>query len=46
MGRTKKANGNAMRNNNAKKMNERSKQAEVASYAEIEVEKMNHSHKK
>ncbi|MGC4377103.1 hypothetical protein WD019_09215 [Fictibacillus sp. Mic-4] len=44
MGRTKPANANAMRNNNAKQMEKRSN-TEFASYAEVEVKKMHHGKK-
>jgi hypothetical protein len=40
MGKTKNANANAMRNNNAKQMQKRSQDAEFASYAEVETKKM------
>lgn len=40
MGRSKNANRNAMANNNAKKMMERSHKAKFASYAEQELEKL------
>ena len=43
MGRQKKGNANAQRNNNAKKQGKKNSQAdtEFASYAEVEAEKMN-----
>lgn len=44
LGRQKKGNPNAQRNNNAKKMEKRSQDTEFANYAEVEAEKMN-SHK-
>ncbi|WP_304977330.1 hypothetical protein [Alkalihalobacillus sp. AL-G] len=40
MGRQKKGNANAQRNNNAKKMQKRSEKAHMASYAEAEQKKM------
>lgn len=40
MGRSKNANPNAMRNNNAKRMEERSHIAKFASYAEQEIDKL------
>jgi hypothetical protein len=40
MGRQKKGNANAQRNNNAKEMQKRSQDTEFASYAEIETKKM------
>ncbi|MBY6035906.1 hypothetical protein KUV80_04555 [Fictibacillus nanhaiensis] len=44
MGRQKKGNANAQRNNNAKQQ-ENNHQEEFASYAELEVEKMRHGKK-
>ncbi len=40
MGKQKKGNANAQRNNNAKKMEERSKAADIPSYADSEAKKM------
>ncbi|WP_458412892.1 hypothetical protein ACNQFZ_19090 [Schinkia sp. CFF1] len=40
MGRSKNANPNAMRNNNAKRMEERSRIEKLGSYAEQELEKL------
>ncbi|MFV8830424.1 hypothetical protein [Alkalihalobacterium sp. APHAB7] len=40
MGRTKKGNANANRNNNAKKQGKKNHTEEFASYAEVESEKM------
>ncbi|WP_257350453.1 hypothetical protein [Pseudalkalibacillus decolorationis] len=40
MGKQKKGNANAQRNNNAKEMQKRSEQAENNSYAEVEQKKM------
>ncbi|WP_260412206.1 hypothetical protein [Alkalihalobacillus sp. TS-13] len=40
MGKQKKGNPNAQRNNNAKEMEQRSKAAKMPSYAENEVKKM------
>jgi hypothetical protein len=45
MGKTKNANANAMRNNNAKQMQKRSQDAEFASYAEVETKKMSNPQK-
>jgi hypothetical protein len=44
MGRQKKGNANAERNNNAKRQ-KNNHQEEFASYAEMEVEKMHHGKK-
>jgi hypothetical protein len=46
MGRTKKGNANAQRNNNAKEMAKRSQDAEFASYAEVETKKMSNQKNK
>ncbi len=46
MGRTKKGNANANRNNNAKKQGKQNHQEEFASYAEIESQKMSRDMKK
>ncbi|HHY73510.1 MAG TPA: hypothetical protein GX497_09850 [Bacillus bacterium] len=40
MGRSKNANPNAMRNNNAKRMEERSRIAKSGSFAEQEIAKL------
>lgn len=40
MGRSKNANRNAMANNNAKRMEERSRIAKFASYSEQEIDKL------
>ncbi|MGO4886510.1 hypothetical protein ACJ2A9_02020 [Anaerobacillus sp. MEB173] len=45
MGRQKKGNGNAQRNNNKKAMGKNNHASELSTFSEFEAEKMN-SHKK